>query len=220
MSRWIRFRTQAASAWEVFKSWHRPLPTTPERWAEHMAARQRAMSIAKRLATMTPREHAIVWRDALRLYAGSWSVPTTAAPRTNASDEIDGLIAAHQRASAEQLRAAAGRNAVSGAKGMAQLAPTAAVWAREQLFLLRLSVRSFLSGYAEGKAEAESRDWFRIQRQIFADAGDSQHDADAPPAKVAPQAPPPTTTVAAAPTATSNSLKGVEFVRRPRKPVS
>jgi hypothetical protein len=168
---------------------------------------------------MTPREHMLVWRDAFRMYAASWSVPTTAAPRTNASDEIDGLIAAHQRASAEQLRAAAGRNAVSGAKGVAQVAPTVAVWAREQLFLLRLSVRSFLSGYAEGKAEAESRDWFRIQRQIFADAGDPQRDADAPPAKVAPQAPP-RTTVAAAPEATSNSLKGVEFVRRPRKPVS
>jgi hypothetical protein len=226
MSRWLnRFRTQASVAWEEFKSWHRPLPVPPERWASYLEARRRFIERTKRLVQLSPRAHREVWQSALRDYRRSWKMPDVSGS-SPANAEIENQIAAQQIASAEKLRAAAGRNVVANAKGMSQAAPAVASWARDQLFLLRLSVRSFLAGYAEGKAEAESRDWFRIQQQIFADSDSStKASSEAKPTNAAtaadaapPSKPTTTTTASSSSSTTSSSLQGVEFVRKPKKP--
>lgn len=114
------------------------------------------------------------------------------------------------------------------------IAPTLGVWAQRQLFVFKVSVRSFVEGYRQGVLEAESRDWQGIHREIFptssntsaaeADAASSVEaaatgavEAQTPPAssraeRRQPPAPPPVHSAA-----TSVSFRDVTFVPKEKK---
>ena len=209
------------AAWREFVSWHRPLPATEAELAELKAQRVRRRAMLGRLVRLRPHEHVSVWREAVKQYRNTWTAPTMS--HSPASAAIDAAISERQRTTVERMRAEAAAAVHGGARQAQRGAPVVAVWLREQLFLLRLSVRSFLTGYAEGKAEAESRDWIRIQQQIFADdppdsPAAQSHSPPPPPPPPAPAATKarPTTM----PSNSSSSLHGVEFVRRRKKPLS
>jgi hypothetical protein len=145
--------------------------------------------------------------------------------------EIGELVDASSRRAVESLRKQLNSDAKAGANAAERLAPAAGVWAREMLFLVRLSIRSFLTGYSEGKAEAETRDWTGIQKKIFEDAGVVMGDTNGADAatKSPPKAQSPpsvakasraTVVAEAKPTGVSATLDGIEFVRKRKKPTS
>jgi hypothetical protein len=130
----------------------------------------------------------------------------------------------------DALRAQMDKDIHIGTNAAQRLAPAAGVWAREMLFLLRLSIRAFLTGYSEGKAEAETRDWTGIQKKIFEDAGVSMDDADGATAAAAaaaaaarareskPAKASRATVVAdAKASGVSATLDGIEFIRKSKK---
>jgi hypothetical protein len=133
----------------------------------------------------------------------------------------------------DTLRKQLSSDAKTGVNAAERLAPAAGVWAREMLFLLRLSLRSFLTGYAEGKAEAETRDWIGIQKKIFEDAGVNTNNddddsgaraaaAEAAAAKVkarekSERASRSSVVAEIKPSGTGSTLDGLQFVRKRKK---
>lgn len=143
------------------------------------------------------------------------------------------MVDANSKRTVEALRQQLNSDVKSSANAAERVAPAAGALAREMLFLLRLSVRSFLTGYSEGKAEAETRDWIGIQKKIFQDAGvDADNDDDDSGARAAAaeasaakakarekseRASRSSVVAEIKPSGTSSTLDGLQFVRKRKK---
>lgn len=148
----------------------------------------------------------------------------TALKASASGKQIGELVDASSRRAVESLRMQLSKDLKDGGNVAQRIAPAAGVWAREMLFMVRLSIRSFLTGYAEGKSEAEQRDWTGIQKKIFEDAGiNTDLSNDAAAAKPADDNKPfvkagrGTVVAEAKPVGVSATLDGIEFVRKRKK---
>ncbi len=187
-------------------------------WQPTLYCVQRRRRQLRNFIKLQPRDHAEVWRGAWRMYKASWILRS---PSTDTHDPSQ-PTSESQRLIATLMseREKAGQSVVDNAVQAKSAVPVIARWASDQLFLIRLTIRAFLGGYTEGKAEAESRDWGGIQSSIFEAFKDTNvaESTPTPPSDAAQanQSEPAPKVVAAVVLPQAVTMNDVVFVRKRR----